>query len=187
MEAVSHQAVQQGIGDRGDRHALVVGHESAHNGNAISVRDPGSREVQRLVETVTAAGAEGLEPLEVPRGGLRVDHARQGGGVGSDHGIVRQPPLQAETWNAEVRVLVGELQILRVVSGLRHAPRRPHRRSILDLTADNQPIGLLDQALGRRPHDDGGHQVLEHRARPRDQCCAICYRCHRTAQPEPMP
>src|SRR5579872_2687321 len=118
MEAVSHQAVQKSIGDRGDRHTLVVGHESAHNGYAISVRDSGSREVQRLVETVTAASAEGLEPLEVLYCGSRVDHARQGGGVGSNHGIIRQPSFQAETWNAEVGVLVRELQILRVVSGL---------------------------------------------------------------------
>ena len=99
VEAVSHHAVQQGVGDRGDRHALVVGHEGAHNGDALAVRDPGPREVQRLVETVTAAGADGLEALEVPHGGLRVDHACQGGGVGSDYGVVRQPALQAEPGN----------------------------------------------------------------------------------------
>ena len=155
--------------------------------NALAVRDPGRREVERLVEAVTAAGAEGLKALEVLRGGLRVDHARQSGGVGSDHGIVRQPPLQAEPRNAEVGVLVGELQVLGVVSGLRYAPRRPHRRSIFDLAADDQPIGLLEQALGRRPHDDGRHQVLEHRTRPRDQCGAIRHPSHRTAQAEPMP
>ena len=84
--------------------------------------------------------------------------------VRSDHGVVGQPALQAEPWNPEVGVLVGELQVARVVGGLRYAPGRLQRCPVLDLAADDQPVGLLDQALGRRSHDQRWHQVLEHRA-----------------------
>ena len=122
----------------------------AMNARTMATRSPSGtrawREVQRLVETVPAASANGLKALEVPRGGLGVDHARQGGGVGSDHRVVRQPSLQAEAGDAEVGVLVGELQVAGVVGGLRYAPRRLQRRRVFDLAADDQPVGLLDQA-----------------------------------------
>ena len=76
VEAAAHHTVEQGVGDGSDRHPLVVGHERAYDGGALAVRDPGPREVQCLVETVTAAGADGLEVLEVLHGGPRVNHAR---------------------------------------------------------------------------------------------------------------
>ena len=78
-------------------------------------------------------------------------------------------------------------RLARVVGRLRYAPGRPQHRRVFDLASDDEPIGLLDQAAGRRPHDDGRHQVLEHRARPRDQRCAATHRSHRTTQAEPMP
>ena len=37
----AHHAVQQGVGDGGDRHALVVGHEGAHDGDALARPAPG--------------------------------------------------------------------------------------------------------------------------------------------------
>ena len=83
---------------------------------------------------------------------------------GATTALSAKPALQAEPWNPEVGVLVGELQVARVVGGLRHAPGRLQRRPILDLAADDQPVGLLDQALGRRSHDQRRHQILEHRA-----------------------
>ena len=63
----------------------------------------------------------------------------------------------------------------------------PSSGAVLDLAAHDEPIGLLEQAAGRRAHDQRRHQVLEHRSRPGDQRRAAADRRHRAAEPEPVP
>ena len=63
----------------------------------------------------------------------------------------------------------------------------PKLGAVLHLPAHHQPIGLLEQAADRRAHHQRRHQVLEHRARPRNQRRAAIDRRHRAPQPEPVP
>ncbi len=186
MEAVAHQAAGQGVGDRGDGHALVVGHEGVDDRHLFALGDARGRIVERLVKPVAAASPGGLQPFEIAGGGFRVDHAGQGRGVGRDHRIVGQAPLQPQAGHAEVGILVGELKVAGVIGRLRHAPGRLQRRAIFDLAPHDQAIGLFGQAVDRRPHDQRGHQIFEHRARPGDQRRPVADRGHGMAEPEPV-
>ena len=49
-----------------------------------------------------------------------------------------------------------------------------------------KPIGLFEQAAGRRAHDQRRHQIFEHRAGPGDQRRAARDRRRRAAEPEPV-
>ena len=86
------------------------------------------RVVERFVEAVAAARAGCREALEVARSRLRIDHGRERGGIGRDDGVLAQAALQAEAGHAEVRILIGELQVARVVGGFRNAPGHAERR-----------------------------------------------------------
>ena len=63
---------------------------------------------------------------------------------------------------------------------------RPQLRGVVDLPAHDQTVGLLEQASRRRAHDERGHQVLEHRSRPRNQRGAMRDGRRGAAEPKPM-
>ncbi|MNN29878.1 hypothetical protein D3C81_1434990 [compost metagenome] len=181
VEARAHPAILQGIGDGDDGHALVVGHEAVHQRHAFIVRQPRAGEVQRLVEAVAALRAHLLQAGVVAPRRLRIDHGRQAGRVGGDHHVLGQPALEPEPRHAEVGVLVGELQVARVVGGLGDAPGNAQRAAIGLLARHHQAIGLLQQAARRRAHHQRRHQVFEHRAGPGNQRRAPGHRRRRAA------
>ena len=127
----------------------MVCHVSAHEAGVVAFRETGDRVVERLVESVSPAGAEGGEPREVlgRRGG--VDHRRQGGRVGRDHQVLAEAALQPQARNAEVRVLIRQLEVTRVEGGFGDAPGYTARRAIAHVAADDEAIGLLEEAPGR--------------------------------------
>ena len=49
---------EQGVGDRDDRHSLVVGHERADDRDLLSVQQSTRREVERLEKSEAAARAD---------------------------------------------------------------------------------------------------------------------------------
>jgi hypothetical protein len=166
VEPRPHRAVQESVGDGDDRHALVVGHVSAHDRDVLPLGQARARVVQRLVEAVTAARADGGETGEVARCRARIDHGCERRRVGRDDGVLAETALQPEPGDAEVRVLIGVLEVAYVVGGLRDSPRRVERGAVAHLPADDEAARLLDQAAGRCAHHERRHQVLEHRARP---------------------
>ena len=83
---------------------------------------PARRVVQRLVEAVAAARADAGQQREVARRRRRIDHAGERRRIRRDHGVIAQAALQPQAGHAEVRVLVGEFQVARVVGGFRNAP-----------------------------------------------------------------
>jgi hypothetical protein len=131
-------------------------HEGAHDGDGLALGQARRRVVQRLVEAVAAARAEPRKPREIARAAPRIDHRRQRRRVGRHDVFVAEAALQPEPGNAEIRVLVGELQVAGVVGGFRDAPRHAERRAVFDLPADDQAAGLLEQAAaGARITSDG--------------------------------
>ena len=59
-------------------------------------------------------------------------------------------------------------------------------RAIGDLALDDEPAGPVEQTPLGGPHHQRGHEVLEHRARPRDERGAELHRRHRPPEPEPV-
>ena len=106
--------------------------------------------------------------------------------IGRNHGVARQPALEAEARHAEIRVLIGHLAVAGVVGRFRNAPRDVLRAGILHLPLDDQVAGLAENAAMRLLHDQRRHQVLEHRARPRHQRAAEADLDDRPAKPEPV-
>ncbi len=186
MEPRPHDPIQQGIGDGDHRHALMVGHEGAHDRNAAALRQTSRRVVQCLVETETTASADVGEFLEISGRRGRVDHGCQRRGIRRDNDVFPETAFQAQTGNAEVRILVGEFQITDVVGGFRHAPWDAKRGSICDLAMHDQPTCPLDQAAGRRAHHERRHQILEHGSRPGDERGTMRDRRHGATEPEPV-
>ena len=186
MEARPHDPIQHGIGDGDDRHALVMRHEGAHHSDRLAVRNPGRREVQRLVEAKPPARADHRKPGQVAYGRLRIDHGRQGGGIGRHHGVGAQAALQTQPWYAEVRILIGVFDVADVVGGFRQPPGYAAFGAEIDLALHDLLVRLLQQAASRRAHDQGRHQILEHRSGPGHQRGATLDGGDGAAKPKPL-
>ena len=133
VEARAHRAVVQGVRDRHDQHALVVRHVGAHHRELGAFGQPGRGVVERLVEAVASAGPGRRQAPEVADGGRRIDHRRQSRRIRRDDDVLAEPASQPEARDAEVRVLVGHLEIPHVVARLRHAPRHAALGAVRDL------------------------------------------------------
>ncbi len=186
MKPFAHPSIEEDVGDGNHRHALMMRHECPYDGNPGSLGQTAASVVERLKETVSAACADHNESRKIERSAFRIDHHGQGRRVGRDHGVFAQAPFEPQARYAEVRILVGELQVARVVGGLRNAPGKSEFATVLNLPLDDQAIGLFQKAPGWRTHDERWHQVFEHRPRPRNQRCPMCNGCDSASQPKPV-
>ena len=123
MEPRPHHAVQQGVGDGDDRHALMMRHEGADNRDpfALGQRAPACNPTPRR----TRSGP--VRPISAKRSQIgdrrsRIDHRSQSRGVGRDHPVLPEASFQSEAGNAEIRILIGQFQIARVIGGFGYAP-----------------------------------------------------------------
>ena len=120
------------------------------------------------------------------RGGL--DHGGHHAGVGRDDEVLAEAPLEAQAGDAERAVLVVELRVRLVVPGLPRCPTAPRaRRRSGDLPVHDAAIRVVEDGpiVGR--HDEQRHQVLEHRAAPRQEHGAAPRRLRRQLAPEAEP
>ena len=186
VEARAHPATVQRIRDRDEHHALVVRHVGANHCDLAALGKPRRGVVECLVEAVGAAGPRSGETPEVFSGRRGIDHRGQARRIGRDDDVLIESPAQSEPRHAEVGILVGHLQIPCVVGRLRHAPRDATLGAISDLPAHDESGRLLEQASGRRAHDEPRHEVLEHRPGPRDEHRVLCHRRERATQPKPV-
>ena len=186
VEALAQAPAEEHVGERGQGHALVMRHVGAHHRHPGPLGPPRAREVQRLVEAVGALPAQARELDEVSRRRGRVDHGGERGRVGRDHEVLAQPALEPEPWHAEARVLVRQVQVAHVVRRLGDAPGDAVGRPVGDVALDHEPARLLEQAALGGPHDQRGHEVLEHRPRPGDEGGAELERRHGAAETEPV-
>ena len=152
VEPCPHDAVQDGVRDGDDGHALVVRHERTHHGSGLAGWNPAGRVVERLIEPVAAEGACPCEPGQVIDGRGGIDHGGQGGRVGCDDQVRLQAALQPQTGDAKIGILVGVLDVADIVGGFRHAPGHVMRRPVVDLPPHDEPARVLQQAAVRRAH-----------------------------------
>ena len=187
VKAPPGHAVVNHVPQGDDGHSLVVGHVGPDHGHPVALRQPRRRVVEGLVEAVRAPGPGLLEADEVLHRVLWVDHGREGGGVGRDDHVLAEPPLESQTGNAEIRVLIRQVHVANVVGRLGDPPRDLAVLAVPDLIPHHQPAGEVEQAVGGLPHHEQRHQVLEHRPRPGDEGRAAAHRRQRPAEPEPVP
>ncbi len=186
MEATPHHLFQERVGEGDDRHPLVVRHVRAHDGVHPSHGQAAARVVDRLVVAVRADGALFREPLEIACRRGRVHHRSERRRVRGDDVVLGEPAFQAESADAEVRILIGEVEVTGVEGGLGDAPGRPSLLPVIDLARDDQAVRLLEQAPGRDVQHEVRHQVLEHRAGPGNQSRALPHRRQRAGEMEPV-
>ena len=187
VKARAQQAVLHRIGDRGDRHALVMCHEAADQGMRQSGRHPVCGEIDRLIEPEPPLGPDPGQPFVILKRPVRIDHGGQPAGIGRDDPVFLQAALQAQSRHAEVGILIGHVQIAGVVGGFRNAPGNADGSGIALLARHDQPVCLFQNRSGRGAHHKRRHQVFEHAARPGNQRRSRADRRRRPAQTEPVP
>jgi hypothetical protein len=126
------------------------------------------------------------QPAQVGAGRLGDDHQRQGAGVGRHHHVVTEAALEPQAGHAEGAVLVVLLRVGLVVAGLRDPPRHAPLAAVRDLPLDHRQAGLIEQRSRVARHDQHRHEVLEHRAAPRQQRRASAGRGELPAEAEPV-
>ena len=164
----------------------MMGHECPHDCEGAALGQAAASVIERLVQAVSAAGAERNEAGKIERSVLRVDHGGERRRIGGYYCVFAQASFEPEARDSEVRILVSELQIPRVVSGFRDAPGDAELSTVLHLSLDDQAVGLAQQAPRRCTHDQRWHQVFEHRARPGDERRTVSYCGNRAPEPKPV-
>src|SRR5271156_4529278 len=186
MKAIAHPSVEEDVGDSDYGHALMMRHECPNDGNPGSLGQTAASVIERLKKAVPTASADRNEPGKIERRAFRIDHHRKSRRVRRDHGVLAQAPLEPQARHAEVRILVGKLQVARVVGGFRNAPGKAEFSPVIDLSLDDQAIGLFQKTSRWRTHDERWHQVFEHRPRPRDPRSPMWTGRARAPEPKPV-
>ena len=164
METSAHRAIVQHVRDRDQRHSLMVGEVSAHDGDGFAFGQACTCVIKSFVETIRAPSARLFQPGKVLHGRFWVNHRRKRSGVWSDDDIFAETALEPQSGHAKTRVLIGEINIARVVCRFRLAPGHLSLRTIFNLTAHHEFARLAQQARHRGAHHEIRHQVFKHRA-----------------------
>ena len=105
----------KGVGDGRNRHALMVRHIAAHDGEVFFVLKACRREIDCLVEPVATLCAQRCKICVILCCHRGINHCSQSRGIGGYHAIFAKSALQAQTWHPEIGILVGHFQIARIV------------------------------------------------------------------------
>ena len=186
VKTLDHQVLQKHIGERHQRHASMVNHDVADQHKRLAFGQAFNGEINRVVKSERGRRTEKLEPLEVANRRDRFDHRRQHRRVWRDHQVIAEATFETQSRHTEARVLVGQVQVSHAIRRLGDAPRHASGIAVSDLTTHDQALRFGDQASGGRSQNEGGHQVLEHRTGPRNQCRTATDRGEFAAQMEPV-
>ena len=185
-------SLAEDVGERHERHALVVGEVGADHGRARgglrrSVDLAAARVVvERFVEAEPAFKAHAREPLEVLGRERRCDQARQCRGVRGNDQVGGQAALESKAGHAERPVLIVPGAIRKRVRRLRDAPRHVALAAVFDLASDACAAALVEQRSREVSHQELRHQVLEHRAAPGHQRRAAVHVRDETSEVKPV-
>ena len=182
----ARRAVEQHVGNRDDAHALVVRHKGVDTCEALGRGLPAGAEIERLDEAVAGARRELLHAREIGHGEVRRDLRRERRRIRRDHQFVDRRSPQRRARHALRRVLVGQCVVARGVGRFRNAPRHVLRVAERHLLADRRLAGVAQHAALRLVEHQRGHQVLEHRSRPRAQPGIGADRIERPAERGPV-
>ena len=178
VEAARERVALEEVGQREERHPLVMGHVRLDDHAALEspARDVALRppaEVHRLVKAEIAQHPQLGQPLQVLHALARRHGERQEGRIGSDHDLFQldllfipgtfvQPALKPQGRNAERLVLVVLVEVLVGEGGLGDAPRHTVRAAVGDLDRHRFPGGLVQKRIAVGALEQKRHQVFEH-------------------------
>ena len=185
-EPAAHHAVQQHVGQRYQRHALVVGHEGGDAAHAAAGLLARGGEIQRLDKAVAVASATPRQAQQVAPRGDRFDLRRQQRGVRRNHAFGRRRAAQRQPRCALRPVLIGQRGITLGMRRFRHAPRQVPFAAEQALLAHRDDGRSVQQAAFGLVDQQHRHQVLEHRARPALQTDAVAVREGGAFKPRPV-
>ena len=144
------------------------------------------RVINRLVEPVVAEEPVGGKPLQVATRFERQHCQCQYAGVGSDDQVVPQSAFKTQPGYAERPVLIDMVHIGGVIAGLGYAPGHGALPAVFDLARHRGLAGLLQQSVLVTRHHQPRHEVLEHRAAPRNQADVAPVAGQQAAECEPV-
>ena len=127
------------------------------------------REINRLIEPVSALVAAFSQCFQIPARLQWGHHQRQNRRVGCDDQIVGETALEAQPRHTECAILINALGVGHIVARLGNAPRHSALAAVFDLAGHDCPVGLIEQRALIGRHHEQRHQILEHRAAPRQQ------------------
>ena len=185
-ESALHRPVEQDMLKGQQAHALMVRHEGTHDGVILAPRHTRWRVVDCLVEPIDAEETVSGERLQVATRFPRHHRQRQCAGVRRDDQVVSQPALEAQTGHAEGPILIDLVHIGGVIAGLGNTPGHSALPAVFDLARHRGLAGLIQQGVLVTRHDQPRHEVLEHRAAPRNQAHVAAMTGQQAAECEPM-
>ena len=163
----------------------MVGHKDRQYGRVFAARQTHGRAVHGLVHAEAAGRPLRGQLAQVATGGLGREHEGHDRGVGSDDHVLAQAGFETQARHAERAVLVIKVGIQGVVTRFGYAPGHAVVAAVLELAAHGPPAGALQQRAGITGHDQGGHKVFEHGARPRKQHGVAVHAGEQPAQRKP--
>ena len=183
---LAYHTVEQRVGERADRHSLMVRHEGVHDRSCAVAGLPLRREVDRFGEPHLAARAQALQFAQICSGGVRIEHRRQRSCVRSNNELVEGRAPQREARHSLWRVLVCQRVIAGGVGRLRNAPRHFARTRVFDLLVNGRARGAAERAAARFVEHQRRHEIFEHRAGPRAHSGVASHRIERPAKRGPV-
>ena len=191
VKALDHHAVQEGVRDGDERHALVVREvrldDVARGLRVAFVRGHAAiRMVEGLVKAPGAARPFVGKPPEVGDRGGGIHERGESGRIRGDDELVSQASLEPETRNAEGLVLVGALAVRERVRRFGDSPRHAARLRIGPLALHDHAAGFMEQRPGIAAGQEERLQILEHRGAPGHERRDSIHAHDEPAQVEPM-
>ena len=159
----------------------MVRHVRADDGGIFPLRHTRACVINRLVEAVRTPSACFFEPHKIFHSRDWVNHGCKRSGIRCDDNILAEAPLEPQSGYAKAGVLIGKVEVARIVRRLGHSPRHVSLRTVCNLTTYNQFVRLAQQAPRGGTHHKRRHQVFKHRPRPGDKRGAPIHGCERAA------
>ena len=166
LKAARNSVVRQRVGQRRQRHALMVRHVALDQLRPLAGARAGV--VGGLIKAVFPRPSRFAHGQRVVRCLCGADRQRQQRGVGRDYALPRAA-AQRHFAQAKGAVLVVQAHIEGIVAGFAHAPRALPRRAQATLQARDGVGAFVEQRAGARTHKELRHQVFEHGAAPGDE------------------
>ena len=185
-EPLLHHVVPQGVVDGHQAHPQVVGHIGADHLVVLPAGQAGGGVVHRLVQAVAALQPHVPQAAQVAQGAAGGQQQRQKGGVGGDHQLCVQPPLQPQGLDAVGLVLVAQAGVEGAEARFGDAPGGFGLVPPALLGVDTEGQRLIQEGIGLAGHEEVGHEILEHGARPGGHAAVVVVPQQHPAQPPPV-
>src|SRR5216683_6072477 len=116
----------------------MVRQVGADDGGIFSFRYSLACVINGLVEAVRTPSACFFEPQKISHSRDWVNHGCKRSGIRCDDNILAEAPLEPQSGYAKAGVLIGEVEVARIVRRLGHSPRHVSLRTVFNLTTHNQ-------------------------------------------------